>query len=82
MTLASYTQALEQAERISVEIEQAMAVIYWDYKTAFTAALLTSYTESCAGFPGCTLAASVDHHGIITESRWVKEQLGLAGVAV
>jgi hypothetical protein len=81
MNLASYTQALEQAERISVEIEQAMVVIYWDYNTQFTSALLTSYTESCVGFPGCTLAASVDHEGIITESRWVKEQLGLAEVA-
>ncbi len=77
MNLGAYTEALEQAERISVEIEQAMAVIYWDYKTGFTAALLTSYTQACAGFSGATLAASVDHHGIITESNWIKEQLGL-----
>jgi len=34
------------------------------------------------GFDGkAKIAAYVDHQGIITESRWIKEQIGLSEVA-
>ena len=77
-TLANYTDALIEAEKVSVEIEAAVAVVYWNLLDKFTVSLLSSYTKDLSSYPMVKLMATVDHKGIITESDLVKKMLGVA----
>jgi hypothetical protein len=71
-TLGLYTDALIKAEKVSVEIESAVAVIHWRLLRKFDVVLLDSYTATLADYPLVHLMATVDHKGIITESGHAK----------
>jgi hypothetical protein len=74
--LKSYTEALAHAEDRAATLGTASVIKYWDV------------LGSCADLridmdwmdmDGCRIVATVDHHGIITQSEWVKEQIEKLG---
>jgi hypothetical protein len=76
--LKSYAEALAHAEDRAATLGTASVIKYWDV------------LNSCADLridmdwmdmDGCRIVATVDQNGIITQSNWVLEQLGLAEVA-
>ena len=76
--LADYTAVLTRAEKSAVEIQQAVLVVYYGKLAGFGPAMLYDYVERL-GDADYKIAASVDHHGTITESKWVKEQIEKLG---
>lgn len=81
MNLASYTQALERAEAEAVLYKASRVVVYWPALDQFNHYFMSVHIQSESQDSSAKIAAYVDHEGIITESRWIKEQLGLAEVA-
>ena len=81
MNLASYTEALTKAESEAVLHQSARVVVYRPDSDEFRHFYLDVHTMNESPDFHELIVASVNHHGIITESRWVKEQLGLKGVA-
>ena len=82
MNLGAYTEALTGAEQSATTQGCAYTVQYWPTLNQFSAFAFDSYTEfNRPDSDHAFIVASVDHHGIITESRWIKEQLGLVEVA-
>ena len=81
MNLASYTEALTGAEQWSSTLGLAYVVLYYKIQDSFMYINLETFTSLATPDDYGRIVASVNHHGIITESRWVKEQLGLKGVA-
>lgn len=75
MNLASYTEALKGAEERAAKLGVASVIKYWEYDGTFTD---LNFGIDWMDTTGCRIVASVDHEGIITESRWVKQQMGVA----
>ena len=81
MNLGEYTKVLTQAEDEAVMYSHARVVIYRPGSDEFRHFNLTVHTKHEKPDFHEMIVASVDHQGIITESRWIKEQLGLSEVA-
>jgi hypothetical protein len=77
--LADYTKQLEIAESVAAHFCQARVVRYWRSLNEFSELSLSLHTELESDGSDAVIAASVDHHGIITESKWVKEQIEKLG---
>ena len=73
----SYQDALAKAKDVSVEINQPMAVVQWYHDGSYTAILLSSFTCQHPSEVQ-TLAATVDHNGNVTESKWIKDKREVA----
>ena len=77
MNLGAYAQVLEQAEADAVKYKSARVVVYRPDSDEFRHFYLHVHTmNENPGFQEL-IVASVDHEGIITESRWVKQQMGV-----
>ena len=72
-----YNEALTEAEKRAVTFKEAYVVRYWTEIDEFMALSLENATIA-GGWEVSTIAATVSHEGAITESRWVKEQMGVA----
>jgi hypothetical protein len=81
MNLGEYTKVLTEAEAEAVMYQAARVVIYRPHSDQFRHFNLTVHTKHENPDFHDLLVASVDHQGIITESNWIKEQLGLSEVA-
>jgi hypothetical protein len=81
MNLGAYTEALTGAEQWSSTLGQAYVVVYYSLQDSFIYINLETFTNLATPDDYGRIVASVDHQGIITESNWVKEQLGLKEVA-
>jgi hypothetical protein len=79
MLFASYTEALIDAEKCAELYGRAYMVLFYQLSKEYGVYSMSVVTE-CAK-PGDTtlIVASVDHTGIITESKWVRDMV--AGVA-
>lgn len=75
--LGAYTQTLEKAEADAVKYKDARVVVWWPRTKAFGHYFLNVHVLSEDPDTTGVLVASVDHLGIITESRWVKEKMGV-----
>ncbi len=79
MNLKSYTEALTQAESLASVLGEAYVVKHWEHGNDYSAISLRLHTKLFNGEPhGSKVVASVDHTGIITESKWVRDMV--AGV--
>lgn len=78
MNLAAYTRALEQAEAEAVMYKASRVVIYWPALDSFKHYFMSVHIKNEKFDTVAKIASYVDHNGIITESRWVKEQMGVA----
>jgi hypothetical protein len=76
----TYQDALADAINYATIIKKAVLVVYFPRIDSYGPYGLDRFVQD-GNDNGYQIAASVDHHGIITESKWVKEQLGLAEVA-
>lgn len=81
MNLGEYTKVLTEAEAEAVMYQSARVVIYRPSTDEFRHFYLNVHTKHEKPDFHEMIVASVDHQGIITESNWVKEQLGLKDVA-
>jgi len=81
LNLGAYTEALTEAEAEAVMYQSARVVIYRPGSDEFRHFNLTVHTKHEKPDFHEMIVASIDHHGIITESNWIKEQLGLKEVA-
>ena len=81
MNLGEYTKVLTEAEDEAVMYSHARVVIYRPGSDEFRHFNLYVHTKHEKPDFHEMIVASVDHQGIITESRWIKEQLGLNEVA-
>lgn len=70
-----YNEALTEAEKRAVAQKEAYVVRYWSEIDEFMPISLENATI-VGGWDVSTIAATVNHEGIITESRWVKPQMG------
>jgi hypothetical protein len=77
--LADYTKQLEMAEKFAVHLGQSRVVRYWRRLNEFSELSLSLHTELEDGESEQMIVATVDHHGIITESKWVKDQIEKLG---
>ena len=77
--LADYTKQLEIAESVATHFGQARVVRYWRSLNEFSEVSLSLHTELEGDGSNVVIAASVDQNGIITESKWVKEQIEKLG---
>ena len=75
LNLVAYTDALKRAEERSAKLGTASVIKYWDHDGSFSD---LNFGIDWMDMTGCRIVASVDHTGIITESRWVKQQMGVA----
>lgn len=76
--MEAYTQTLEKAEADAVKYKDSRVVIWWPRTGHFGHYFLNAHVLSEDPDSTGVLVASVDHTGIITESRWVKQQMGVA----
>jgi hypothetical protein len=81
MNLGEYTEVLTKAEAEAVRFKDSRVVVYWPAMDSFSQYFMSVHVQSEGFDSRAKIAAYVDHEGIITESRWIKEQLGLAEVA-
>jgi len=79
MNLREYTDALARAEERAATLQVGSVIKYWE--PIDQCADLRLDQDWMTDMTGCRILATVDHQGIITESRWIKEQLGLQEVA-
>ena len=78
--LADYTKAITEAERKATKYGVAYVVVHYKLINECQEIQLIGYVEIAGNFDTNTLiVASVDHHGIVTESKWVKEQIEKLG---
>lgn len=77
--LAGYTKAIEEAESSAVHYKSARVIVYRPEANAFGHYFLNVHTLNESPDWQELIVASVDHHGIITESKWVKEQIEKLG---
>jgi hypothetical protein len=74
--LKSYTEALANAEDRAATLGTASVIKYWEmFDTCTDLRIDMDWMD----MDGCRIVASVDHLGIITESKWVKEQIEKLG---
>ena len=78
MNLGAYAQVLEQAEAEAAKYKSARVVVYRPDSDEFRHFYLHVHTMNENPDFHELIVASVDHEGIITESRWVKQQMGVA----
>ena len=81
MNIHAYTEALTQAEAEAVRYKDSRVVVYWPALDRFSQYFMSVHIRSESFDSSAKIAAYVDHMGIISESLWIKEQLGLAEVA-
>ena len=72
--LGAYAKTLEQAEAKAVMYKASRVVIYWTAMDYFKHYFMSVHIQSEDFDSSAKIAAYIDHEGIITESRWVREQ--------
>ena len=81
MNFELYNQVSAEAEKNAEKFRVAYLVLHWPFTGAMQEIQLESYTRMVDKLEndGHRIVASVDHTGIITESKWVRDMV--AGVA-
>lgn len=82
MNLGAYVKALESAEAGAVRYKASRVVIYWPALDSFKHYFMSVHIKNEDFNATGKIAAYVDHEGIITESKWILEQLGKVGEVV
>ena len=77
MNLADYLTALQTAKTRAVESTTSYIIRYYPETFDFLPMSLQTATV-VGGWEVSTIAASVDHNGIVTESKWIKDKQEVA----
>jgi hypothetical protein len=78
LNFASYTHALGMAEKDAVHYQHSRVVVWWPQLNKFGNYSLAVHTLCADADATSIIVASVDHTGMITESRWMKLQISEA----